>query len=299
MRNRESRNTIARSVSLKGVGLHSGEATWVRVSPGIAGSGIVMRRADLPYSEPIPARWDSIGSLVLCTEISGPDGVSVSTVEHLMCALAACRIHDAFVDVGGSEIPILDGSARPFFDALSSAGLTPVSSKLRRLRVVKAVEVRVGDRFARLEPHDGREFVYEINFDNPVIGRSVFRCDLDSPSFSETVAPARTFALEAEVSAMRAVGLALGGSLANAVVVGTAGVLNPEGLRFPDEFARHKALDAIGDLSLAGSPILGRYVGYKSGHALNNALINRLMENRSSWVWSTAAADVRHLELAA
>jgi UDP-3-O-[3-hydroxymyristoyl] N-acetylglucosamine deacetylase len=283
------RCTIERPATFEGVGLHTGLPAKVRVLPAGAGAGISFRRADVPGSSPCRASWERVGSLDLCTTLSTPGG-EVSTVEHLMSALAASGVDDAEVEVHGPEVPILDGSSLPFLDGISAAGVLSTVHPRPRLRVVRPVQVGDAERFARIEPYDGFAVSCGIAYGNPAIGRSSFSGEVTADAYRREIAPARTFALESDVEGMRARGLALGGSLANAVVVGDAGVINPGGLRFPDEFARHKALDAIGDLYLVGAPMLGRFVSRKGGHALNVALVAALASDRSAWRWDCRAS---------
>lgn len=287
---RATRATIASSAVFAGTGLHSGRETRAAVLPARPGQGISFVRVDLPGRPSVPARWDMAGPLTLQTTLVRGDA-SVSTVEHLMAALAAAGVDDALVEVDGPELPILDGSSRPFLQGLLRAGIRASSVPRRAIRVTRPVEVRDGASSARLEPHEGFALDCGIEFENPAIGRGRYRGEIDLRSFSAELAAARTFVLEDDVAALRAAGLALGGSLDNAVVVGGRGVLNPGGLRMAGEFARHKALDAVGDLFLAGAPVLGRYVSRRAGHRLNNALVAVLMASPSSWRWTQASAS--------
>lgn len=279
------RTALRFPVTFSGIGLHSGQASTVRILPAAPGSGISFCRIDIAGFHPVSALWDRVGALELCTTLGQGGADGISTVEHLMAALCALGVDDALVEVDGAEIPILDGSSAPFSRGLMAAGLRVSSTVRRSIRVIRPVEVRDGDRMACLEPHEGFAVDCTIDFRHPAIGRSTYRAEIDPALFLRDVAPARTFALQSDVARMRSAGLALGGSLDNAVVVGADGVLNPGGLRFRDEFARHKALDAIGDLYMAGAPILGRYVSMRAGHAMNNALVRTLMEQPSSWRW--------------
>lgn len=289
---RTHRATLAAAVSFEGVGVHSGASARAVVRPAAPGEGISFRRVDLAGEPSVAAIWRSVGPLVLCTTLR-EKGAEVSTVEHLMAALAGIGVDDAWVEIDGREVPILDGSAAPFAMAMGAVGLRVSRMPLRSIRVLRPVEVSEGQASARLEPHARFALDYELDYSHPAIGRQRFTYEVSAASFLRELAPARTFGLEAEVGHLRAIGLARGGSLENVVVVGASGVLNAGGLRFPDEFARHKALDAIGDLALAGAPILGRFVGRRSGHALNAALVKALMHDRSAWCWETAATPTR------
>lgn len=279
--------TVASPAAFSGVGLHSGAPVSAVVRPAPPGSGVVFRRVDLAGAPLVRASWDSTGGLTLCTTlVSG--GASVATVEHLMAALAGCGVDDALIDVDGPEVPAMDGSAEPFAAGLAAAGFRASAAPRRWLRVLEAVEVAEAGWSARLEPWDGFVVSFEIDFPHPSVGRSTVSVDVGRDGLAP-LARARTFAFEAEVERMRALGFARGGSLDNAVVVGEGGILNSGGLRYADEFVRHKALDAVGDLALAGGPILGRYVGRRCGHAANNALLRALFADPSSWCWSTGA----------
>jgi UDP-3-O-[3-hydroxymyristoyl] N-acetylglucosamine deacetylase len=275
-------STVAAAAAFVGVSLHSGAPSSVRVLPAGAGSGIVFRRVDLPGQPEIRAAAACVGPLVLCTTLRGR--ADVATVEHLMAALSACGVDDAVVEIDGPEVPIMDGSAMAFFAGLRAVGLARSREARPVIKVVRTVEVRDGDKSARIEPCAAFVVDCAIDFAHPAIGRSAVSVDLSVPgAFERGLADARTFTLLTDVEKLRAAGFARGGSLDNAVVVGDGGVLNPGGLRHADEFARHKALDAVGDLALAGAPILGRYVGFKSGHALNNALLRALEADRAAW----------------
>lgn len=287
--NSDRLTTINHPFCFSGRGLHSGVVTRISIRPAAPGSGIIFRRVDLPGFPLVPARWNRVGSLRLCTTLLGDGGAHVTTVEHLMAALSALEIDDAWIDTNGPEIPILDGSAAPFVSAIIDAGMRRSSVPRRSVRIIRPVEVLDGDKLVRLEPYDGFALDCGIEFAHPVIGRSVFRSNVTPQIFMDSLASARTFALASEISQMHADGLALGGSLENAVVVGDNGVLNAGGLRFVDEFVRHKALDAIGDLALLGAPIIGRYVSWRAGHAMNNALVRALMASPEAWRWDGPA----------
>lgn len=271
------RRTLRTSVSFTGVGLHSGVPTRLAVRPAPAGSGVRFWRLDVAEGDPVvAARWDSVSDTRLNTRIENASGVSVSTVEHLMAALSAACVDDALVEVDGPEVPILDGSARPFYAAIRAAGLAETAATRRAIRVTREVSVERGEARATLRPADRFELAFAIDFPEPAIGRQSFALALDADSFAAELAECRTFCRLAEVEALRAAGLARGGTLRNAVVVDGDRVLTPGGLRRPDEFVRHKMLDAVGDLALAGAPLLARYEGVRAGHGLNNLLLREL-----------------------
>ena len=285
--------TVAAPARVRGHGLHTGRPSAVAILPSPPGNGISFRRADLPGSPAFRASWDRTGPLVLSTTVRGAGGVTVATVEHLMAALSASGVDDAEIAVDGPEVPILDGSAAPFMQALSLAGRSVSRVPRRYIRVLRPVTFRDGGSSVSLLPSDRFSVSCEIDFEHPAIGRSHVLVDPGLEGFRTRVAAARTFALLRDVERMRASGLALGGSLDNAVVVGEGGVLNPGGLRYPDEFARHKALDAVGDLALAGAPMLCRYVGVRAGHASNNAALAMLMADTACWEWSRGTRTER------
>ncbi len=268
--------TLAHPVAFDGVGLHSGRPARLRLLPAPADSGLVFRRTDIAGAAAIPARWDLVEQGELCTRIVGPAGISVSTIEHVMAAVAGCGIHNLVMEIDGPEVPILDGSSAPFVDRILAAGTRRQAAPLRAIRVLEPVEVRNGPARARLEPAETLEIDFSIDFADAAIGHQEKRLSLANGTFVRELCDSRTFCRRADVEAMRARGLALGGTLENAVVVDGAEVLSPGGLRHADEAVRHKMLDALGDLALAGAPILGRYVGVRSGHALTNALLRAL-----------------------
>ncbi len=267
--------SLAKSVLFDGIGLHTGAPVRMALCPAPAGQGIVFRRDDLG-GRAVPARWDAVDPSPLMTRLVAQDGTSVATVEHVMAALAGTGVTNATVRLSGPEAPILDGSSAPFVRAIRRTGLTEQPGPLTAWRVLRPVEVQRGDAVARLEPGPGLEIGFEISFPDAAIGHQSRRLDLAGAAFCTELAEARTFCRAADIDAMHAAGRALGGSYDNAVVVDGARVLSPGGLRWPDEAVRHKMLDALGDLALAGAPILGRYTGLRAGHALTNALLHRL-----------------------
>ena len=286
-------STLSKSVSFTGVGLHGGKPARMAIRPAPAGAGVWFCRVDVSdRDQMIPARHDAVSDTRLCTVLANPAGVSVSTVEHVMAALAGCGVDNALIDIDGPEIPIMDGSAQVFVDAIQTAGLSFTDTPRRALRILSPVMVERGDARAELHPADAFAMDFSIAFDDAAIGRQRHAMTLGADGFARDLADCRTFTRLAEIEQLRAHGLALGGSLDNAVVVDGARVLNPGGLRRPDEFVRHKMLDAVGDLALAGAPIIGRYVGVKAGHALTNTLLRALFARPDAWRWEPAAPRI-------
>lgn len=284
--------TVRGAISFDGIGLHSGRPARLRILPASGEYGIWFKRMDVVGLDPmIPAAWDRVTDTRMCTLLSNEDGVSVSTVEHLMAALAGCGVRNALIEIDGPEIPIMDGSSREFVRAIRARGLRMVEGEARAIRILKTVEVIDGDRVARLEPGEGFSIDFGIEFAEPAIGRQHASVDLAEGAFERELSDCRTFCRAHEVEALRRMGLAQGGGLHNAVVVDGAAVLNPEGLRRPDEFVRHKALDAVGDLYLAGAPIIGRYVGAKGGHEMNNRILRALFARPDAWMFETIPAE--------
>lgn len=288
-------HTLKTVISCAGTGLHSGRPVTVTLHPAPAGQGIVFHRTDLGVS--IPARFDRVVDTRLCT-VLGLDDARVGTVEHLMAALAGAGVDNATVAVDGPELPVLDGSAEPWIFLLDCAGLLAQSAPRPVIDVLRTVRVEDGDAFAELRPgSSGLELALCIEFDAAAIGRQActFRLGCSPGEFRRELAGARTFAQRHEIDGLRRLGLARGGSLDNAVVVDGADVLNPTGLRMQDEFVRHKLLDAVGDLALAGGLLQGRFVGHKSGHALNNRLLRALFADDRNWAAAEPAGVGRLL----
>ena len=285
-------HTVKRPTRASGVGLHSGQKVNLVLHPAAPDTGIVFRRVDFdpPVDLPVSAEAVSDTRLASCLV---RDGVRISTVEHLMSALWGMGIDNLYVEVDAPEIPIMDGSAGTFIFLLQSAGVQDQSVPRRFLRVRSVVEVTDGDKWARLEPWDGFCIDFSIAFGHPAVDRSPTRVVIDfaKASYVKEVARARTFGFTHDIELMRASGLAQGGSLDNAIVMDEYRVLNSDGLRFADEFVRHKILDAIGDLYLLGHPLLGRFSANKSGHALNNALLRALLADRQAWEWVHFSPD--------
>ena len=276
--------TLRQAVSFVGLGLHSGKKTRMTLRPCDDASGIFFRRKDVPTSRSlIAARWHRVSSTNLSTGLSNSHDVSISTVEHLMAALRLCGIDNLEIEVDGPEIPIMDGSAMPFVETLGSIGTREIDTPRKAIWIHKPVEVRDGERYALLMPNNRPRVTVSIGFSEPAIGAQTLSVITDDPELRQSIAPARTFGFLHEVEQLRERGLALGGSLNNAILVDGERVVNPEGLRFADEFVRHKVLDAIGDLSLIGAPLMGHYHAFKSGHLMNKLLIYKLLTDRSAW----------------
>lgn len=278
--------TLGKSVVFDGVGLHSGAPVRMVLHPAPAGHGIVFRRTDVKDANPrIAARWDRVTPSKLCTLVENDDHVSVSTIEHIMAALAGLGVTNALIEIDGPEVPILDGSSEPFVREIRRAGLRRLAAPLRAIRVLKPVEVREGEAVARLEPAPALEIDFAIDFADAAIGKQEKRLKMANGAFVRELMDSRTFCRQADVDFMRANGLALGGTYENAVVYDGDRVLSPGGLRHEDEAVRHKMLDAMGDLALAGAPLMARYVGNRAGHALTNKLLRALFADPTAWIW--------------
>ncbi|SDD16716.1 UDP-3-O-acyl-N-acetylglucosamine deacetylase [Ruegeria marina] len=272
-------HTLKTSVTFVGNGLHSGAPARMTVRPAAAGHGIWFKRTDIEIGDSmIPAIYDLVERTPLCTRLVNEAGVSVSTVEHIMAALAGCGVHNALIEIDGPEVPIMDGSSVDFVRGIMTRGVRQQAAPVLAYQVLKTITVEKDGASATLMPADGLEIEFTIDFADAAIGRQTRRMDMRNGSFVRELSDSRTFCRRADVEAMRANGLALGGTLENAVVVDGADVLTPGGLRHADEAVRHKMLDALGDLYMAGGPILGRYVGEKAGHSLTNTLLRTLFE---------------------
>ncbi|SMX37946.1 UDP-3-O-acyl-N-acetylglucosamine deacetylase [Octadecabacter ascidiaceicola] len=281
--------TLDTTVAFEGKGLHLGQPVSIVVRPAPADHGIIFRRMDVDASKAdVPALWHRVIVSPLNTRIENAAGTSVSTIEHIMAALAGCGLHNALIEVTGPEVPILDGSAAQFVEGFLHAGVRRLNAPLRVLEVLKPVSVTVGDATARLDPADTLHIRFEIDFADRAIGHQEKTLNMSNGAFVRELSNSRTFCRSSDVDAMRAQGLALGGTLENAVVVDDAEVLSPGGLRHKDEAVRHKMLDALGDLYTAGAPILGRYTGSKAGHAVTNALLCALFNDPEAWAWRDA-----------
>jgi UDP-3-O-[3-hydroxymyristoyl] N-acetylglucosamine deacetylase len=277
--------TLRSAVSAQGVGLHSGQRVRLSLQPAPADSGIVFRRSDLPQPNEIVSKAVAVGDTRMASTI-GEGAVKVATVEHLMSALSGLGIDNATVEVDAAEIPIMDGSAASFVYLIRSAGIQEQDQPKRFVEVIKPIEVRDGDKWARLDPYYGFRLDFTIDFQHPAVNQTgqEVSIDFEQSSFVDEIARARTFGFMRDVDALRSKGLAMGGSLDNAIVMDSHRILNRSGLRRPDEFAMHKALDAIGDLYLLGQPLMAAYSAFKSGHALNNQLLRALLDDSSAWV---------------
>lgn len=284
--------TLNDTVIFQGVGLHSGAPARLEIHPARPGHGIVFRRTDLTPAVDLPALWNNVTPSRLCTLLDDGKGATLSTIEHVMAALAGTGIHNALVTVDGPEVPILDGSAAPFVQAILDAGIAHQSAPLRAIRVLRTVEVREGEAFARLSPADHLEIDFQIDFTDAAIGHQEKRLDMANGAFLRELADSRTFCRASDIEAMRSNGLALGGTYLNAVVVDGARILTPGGLRHADEAVRHKMLDATGDLALAGAPLLARYTGHRAGHAMTNRLLRALFADPTAWTWETCTSDL-------
>ncbi len=275
-----NQRTVAKRVACTGVGLHSGKPATLMLAPAAPDAGITFVRRDLEVG--IPARADRVVDTVLSTSL-GEDGVTVATVEHVLAALAGLGIDNCRVEVDGPEVPILDGSSAPFVYLIQEAGIRVQRVGKRFLIVEKPVEVAQGDKLARVDPATEMSIRFTVDFNHPLITDQSYQFTFSDRRFIREVAPARTFCFLRDIERMKAGGRARGGSLDNAIVVDEFSILNPDGLRFPDEFVRHKILDAIGDLSLAGMPVIATFTARKSGHALNQELVKKLLADRSSY----------------
>lgn len=270
-------NTLKSQVVFEGVGLHSGASVRLVVRPAKAGFGIWFRRTDIELGDAmVPALWSHVDRTPLCTRLENRSGVSVSTVEHLMATLAGTGIHNALIEIDGPEVPILDGSAAPFMRGIMRHGVRRLDAPLWAIEVLVPVSVEVDNARATLLPSDGLEISFSIDFADRVIGQQSKTLDMRNGAFARELCDSRTFCRQSDVDAMHESGLALGGTLENAVVVDGDDVLSPGGFRHEDEAVRHKMLDALGDLALAGAPILGRYEGIRAGHSLTNTLVRAL-----------------------
>ncbi|MBE0413546.1 UDP-3-O-acyl-N-acetylglucosamine deacetylase [Yoonia sp.] len=284
--------TLHSPVTFDGVGLHSGAPVRVVLRPAGAESGIVFRRVDLPGQPILPARWDHVVVSPLNTRLVTAAGVTVSTIEHLMAALSGCGVHNAVVDIDGPEVPILDGSAAAFVRGIMHVGLATVSAPLRAIEILRDVTVTDGVSTASLTPATTLQIDFQIDFEEPAIGRQQKSLNMANGAFVRQLCDSRTFCRASDVDVMRANGLALGGTLNNAVVFDGHQVLTPGGLRHPDEAVRHKMLDALGDLYTAGAPILGRYTGIRAGHAITNRLLRQLFDQPENWRWVACDAAI-------
>lgn len=279
-------HTLKNSFSFNGVGVHSGVEANVTVRPAPANSGIIFLRTDIENNDPrIPAQWDRVVDTQLCTVIANEDNIRISTIEHLMSAFWGCGIDNAIVEIDNEEMPIMDGSAKAFVALIQEAGLEAQEARRRHIRLKKEIRLEDEGRYTVLRPAKVPAFGMEIDFSekSELIGQQRYHVELLNGNYFHEVSPARTFGLLWEVDYLKSIGLARGGSLDNAIVVDKDKILNEDGLRFKDEFVRHKILDAIGDLYLAGVPLMAEYEGYKAGHEMNNKILHVLFDNPDAW----------------
>ena len=279
-----NQRTLKNVIRATGVGMHTGEKVFMTLRPAAVNTGIIFRRTDLDPVVEVPAFATHVGDTSMNTTLEH-DGVRVSTVEHLMSAFAGLGIDNAYVDLSNAEVPIMDGSAGPFVFLIQSAGIEQQSAAKRFIRILEPLEVRLDDKWARFDPYDGFRVSFKIDFNHPVFKshQSFASVDFSTTSFLKEIARARTFGFMRDIEMLRERNLVLGGSMDNAVVLDDYRVLNEDGLRYEDEFVKHKVLDAIGDLYLLGHGLIGAFSGYKSGHELNNMLLRELLERHSAW----------------
>lgn len=277
--------TLKNVIRATGVGLHSGEKVFMTLRPAAVNTGIVFRRIDLPQTVEIKAQAQLVGQTQLCTVLVDKNNVKIKTTEHLLAALAGLGVDNAYIDLSSEEVPIMDGSAGPFVFLIQSAGIEEQNAAKRFIRIKKTIQVTDGDKWARFEPYNGFKIGFTIDFKHPAFKKSAANAEIDfsTTSFVKEVSRARTFGFMKDIEYMRDRNLALGGSLDNAIVLDDYRVVNEDGLRYEDEFVKHKILDAIGDLYLMGHSIIGAYFAYKSGHGLNNQLLLALIADPSAW----------------
>jgi len=290
--------TIQKTTSIEGVGLHSGKTIHMTLKPAAEDHGIVFIRTDVEADKGVvPAKWDHVVDTQLCSVIANNHDVRIGTIEHLMAALCGLGIDNLRIEIDGPEVPIMDGSSMPFVEAIEKAGLEYQAKPRRAIRVLKEVCVMHDGKKVTLSPSEESHFTGDIDFEHPSIGRQSFETTLVNGNFKHDIANARTFGFMKEVEWMRSNGLALGGSMDNAIVLGDGEVLNPEGLRSEDEFIRHKLLDAIGDLYLAGGVLLASYDGHKAGHAINNAILKALFADPAAYEFVDFYGDEKPAQL--
>lgn len=279
-------HSLKNPFTLRGIGLHSGADVTLTVKPAAADEGIVFVRSDITNKDNlIPASWDHVEHTTLCTVIANESGVKIQTIEHLMAALRGCRIDNAVIELNGPEVPSLDGSSQFFVSEIEKSGFISQNKPRRAIRVLKEVRFEKDDKMVMLSPCPVPKFTGVIDYDHPLIGRQEFTTTLLKGNFAHDLAATRSFCLFEDIQAMRDMGLIKGGSLDNAIVLEGKRVLNPGGLRFKDEFVRHKILDAVGDLYLAGAPVIGAYYGERGGHEMNNLLLHTLFDTPDSYEW--------------
>ena len=288
--------TLESSITFSGVGLHSGKSVSLSIKPAPKNHGILFKRKDIEIGNPIVrARWDYVSKTTLCTRVTNEDGTAISTIEHLMAAIAGCGVSNAFIEIDSEEVPILDGSAAPFVKGILETGLKIISPSSRIIKITRPVIFENQFGWARLSPFKRPEMEYFIDFDDLVIGKQSKILNMSNGSFVKELCSSRTFCSNKDVETMQRNGLALGGTYSNAVVVDGDKVLSPGGMRFQDEAVRHKMLDAFGDLALAGAPILGKYEGHKAGHFITNSLLRKLFSKPDCYVIENCCEDVFNL----
>ncbi len=286
--------SLSSSIALEGAGVHSGRPARIVLHPAEANAGIAFLRSDLAAEPVVPALWSRVVSTELCTSLGLGGRDAVATVEHAMAALAGLSIDNALIEVDGPEVPVLDGSSAAFVDAIDEAGVVTLAAERRHIEILKTVRVERGQAFAELAPGgENLTLDVEISFDHAAIGHQRKALRLDPATFRRELSRARTFGFIGDIERLWRAGFALGASLENSIAISEAGVLNPEGLRYRDEFVRHKMLDAVGDLALAGAPIRGRFRSRCGGHALNHAVLQALFADASAWRFSPARTALR------
>ncbi len=297
----DRQTTLADSVTLQGIGVHSGDKASLTLHPADANTGIVFSGFDHTKSREVEtkASWDAVSATALCTVLGDPKSGGVATVEHLMAALSGLGVDNVVAEMDGPEMPIMDGSAAAFVDAIEHVGLKSLAAYRRYIKINQVVRVDQGGGWCELRPYDGTRFEVTIDFESPLIGRQSFEADLTPEVFRRELARARTFGSVKDVEKLWSLGFAMGSSLENSVAISDDKVLNPEGLRWSDEFVRHKTLDAVGDLSLAGLPILGLYRSYKGGHRMNHSILVELFKNAPAGAYEIVEKPVRREQGAA
>ena len=281
--NKQNQQTIKESISFSGIGLHSGRHVEMQLIPAEVDHGVKFIRTDKKINNVIEAVWSNVSETVLSTTIANESNLKISTIEHLMSALSGLHIDNLIIHINASEVPIMDGSSKPFVDLIENVGIKIQNKKRKLLNVKKSIEVKKGNSSAKIIPNNQFSIDFEIDFPSQLVSKQSCQLQLINGNYKTDIAAARTFGFEKDVENLRSKGLALGGSIDNAVVVGENQILNKDGLRYTDEFVRHKILDSIGDLYLAGSPILGYFFGNKSGHHLNNQLLRKLFSDDSNY----------------
>lgn len=285
----QKQQTVSSTVEFQGVGVHSGMDVTMLIQPAKENHGIIFQRVDLEGQPLIPALYDYVIDTSLCTKIGLDQEKSVGTIEHLMAAMAALKVDNALIEINGPEVPILDGSSIVFYEKIQSIGLKEQKAHRKVIEIKKHISVALGEAYASVVPDSIFSAHVEIDFPSKVIGQQSYSSTLEDENFYKNISKARTFGFKHEVDYLRSQGLALGGSLENAIVVEGDAVLNPKGLRYSDEFVRHKLLDAIGDLYLAGGQIIGQFTGNKNGHKVNNFLLHELLSDQEAWEWALVA----------